>query len=124
MDFNFKEKYTSEKIKTPIATENISENDLNWIAGFLEGEGYFRRRRSYESSVGASQKDIEALVKLQKFLGGTLRLDFNHKNKMGEDLYIYHWEVYGRRAKSVCSLIYKYMSKRRQIQIDNMLFRG
>ena len=121
MEFNFREKHTLERNKT-VATEDISENNLNWIAGFLEGEGYFRRRRNIYSSVGASQKDLESLVKLQNFFGGSLRLDFNHKNKTGEDLYIYHWEVHGNRAKAICRLIYKYMSRKRQIQIDNMLF--
>jgi len=62
------------------ATRSPTKADLYWIAGFLEGEGSFvtcQRKGQYRENsstftVSATQKEIEPLLALQMFLGGSI----------------------------------------------------
>lgn len=91
--------------------------DLSWIAGFLEGEGSFRKG-STSHIVSACQCYVEPLEVLQKFLGG--RISFREtKSENHNDRY--DWYVTGARARGVMMTLYPMLSPRRRDQISNSL---
>lgn len=110
----------------PIREPTVVE--IAWAAGFLEGEGHFRRR--VNSGLGAhgsehasaSQVHPEPLYKLQEYFGGTIskinREKWNIKNE------IFVWHVSGERARVVMRTIQPFMSPWRQAQIGKALERN
>jgi hypothetical protein len=99
---------------------NILENDLNWVAGFLEGEGYFSKGRS-SISVQASQVQLEPLERLQKIVGAGSIL-FYKRNKLGQNDY-YRWGVHGMTAEALMKLLLPLMSpKRQKCMIESLSF--
>ena len=104
---------------TPKATVSPSTKDLYWIAGFLEGEGGFRKggNSKYSQTVYASQVQKEPLERLQKFLGGSLK----PQGKRGTHSSHWRWNAYGNRARGIMMTLYTLMSPRRQEQIKQAL---
>jgi len=93
-------------------------NDLEkgYIAGFLEGEGCFTRRKDhgiYYAEISAGQKDFEPLEKIASLLGGKI-YQISTSN-------LYIWKLL--KEKEIFNLIdeiYLLLSKRRRDQIDTM----
>ncbi len=100
----------------PCSSIKPTARDLEWAAGFLEGEGCFRRSwpgKGGTEHVSASQKIREPLEKLQTFFGGSIGPD-----RIGGT---YRWQVYGPRARGVSMTLYSLLSNRRQKQIRDAL---
>lgn len=106
--------------KVAKATKSPTSRDLEWAAGFLEGEGSFlynhnrktlsngRKKDTGTQEVSATQVHTsEPLNKLQALFGGTVR---------GED-----WRVTGPRARGVMMTLYPLVSSRRKEQIRRAL---
>lgn len=90
-----------------------------WAAGFLEGEGHFRRnfssRDHYGSEyVAAAQVNIEPLQKLQELFGGSICTKKRGKWGLGD---IYEWQVCGERARVLMKAVAAHMFLRRSEQI-------
>lgn len=88
--------------------------DLEWAAGFLEGEGCFRHNGGSQT-VTAPQKDIETLVRLQSLFGGKLGL------VRTRGFLSHTWTVSGSRARGVMMTLYGLLSNRRKAQIRRAL---
>ncbi len=95
--------------------------DLHWIAGFMEGEGSFMRKKHdangklyYATSVSAAQVQHEPLERLQRWLGGHVRL---RPSKIPGRSDCYHWGVSGSRARGVAMTLFSLMSPKRKKQI-------
>lgn len=99
---------------TPRATTHPTIRDLHWIAGFLEGEACFRTTNQC-AEVGVAQLQREPLERLQRFLGGTIKIEKRKPNDLNK------WSVCGSRARGVMMTVYPLMSPRRQAQIANSL---
>jgi hypothetical protein len=97
---------------------NLSSIDLGWVAGFLEGEGYFSKGSSI--SVQASQVQLEPLERLQKLLGGSIH-KYSHKGKPTHNDF-YKWGVHGMTAEEVMKLLFPLMSPKRQKVIAETLY--
>jgi hypothetical protein len=96
--------------------------DIAWAAGFLEGEGCFKRTNVNETkfgqSVTANQVHKPPLDKLQEVFGGSLMLR-NERRDNQSDIWV--WAVSGKNARALMCLLRPHMSPRRQGQIDKAL---
>jgi hypothetical protein len=108
-----------------------SIKDLYWIAGFLDGEGSFNRTKGYQYKPGhnwtnceritARQNDRELLDRLQSQLGGRVAVVSTKTNKLARQDHIWHWGIYGARARGAMMTLYPLMSQKRQQQIKSSL---
>lgn len=89
--------------------------DLQWAAGFLEGEGSFS-----STSVKAAQVNKEPLLRLQRLFGGSLCLR-HHSNPQHSDHW--NWEVCGSRARGVALTLYVLLTQHRRNQVRSA-FKG
>ena len=98
----------------------ISDRDLGWAAGFLEGEGCFHASRTC-FQVSANQVQREPLAKLQKLFGG--RINLKSKNLRGNESPCHAWTLTGHRAAGLMMTVFLLMSPRCQEQIGIALSR-
>lgn len=113
---------TREHKNTPAASVSPTTRNLEWAAGFLEGEGTFwvsDRKRKYVA-VSAEQEEREPLDRLQKYFGGSVRY-YRHKSVTPNgNLYRnpnHRWLASGARARGVMMTLYSLLSLRRRQQI-------
>ena len=116
----FQRKWVS-KPKVSIAKASLSPTvrDLEWAAGFLEGEGSFIRANSCKRGcemISVPQKDSESLFRLQKLFGGNLS---TRPTAWGYRMNV--WQVYGARARGIMMTLFNLMSAGRQNQIKHAL---
>ena len=102
---------------TTKACTSPSMADLNWAAGFLEGEGSFQFQKG-SGEVNASQsEEYMPLLKLQQLFGGTVGDPIIYKSYKPKR----RWWITGPRARGVMMTLYSLLSPRRKIQIDIVL---
>ena len=88
-----------------------SPRDLEWAAGFYEGEGSCRAVvSSTEASIG--QQNPEPLNKMLYFFGGSIGIGRCRSGKPFGT-----WHVHGTRARGFLMTIYALVSARRRQQI-------
>ena len=97
-------KNTKKASKTPTLRE------LEWAAGFLEGEGSFASNGSSDR-IHAAQKIKEPLEKLQALFGGTIAWKSSGTG-------IWEWRVFGARARGIMLTLYTLFSEKRKKQIS------
>lgn len=97
------------------ATQVPTIRDLEWAAGFLEGEGCFSSRNS--EKVQVAQVSSEPLSRLKKIFGGHI----NYLPGRGNSRDYFTWSVSGSRARGVMLTLYSLLSGRRQRQIETAL---
>lgn len=101
-----------------VATKCPTAEDLYWIAGFLEGEGCFRRSgpKKETETVQCNNTDMEPLTRLQEIFGGSL-IDQpkKHYNPRAKDQF--SWYACGARARGIMQTLYPLVGERRQQQI-------
>jgi hypothetical protein len=100
----------------------ITARQIEWTAGFLEGEGSFgfyrpvrkdRRWRVGSLAIQATQVQKSPLEKLQSLFGGSLIfVSRPHPRKN-----IWAWCIRGHQAAGVSMTLYSLMSTRRREQI-------
>jgi hypothetical protein len=94
----------------------LCSRDIGWVAGFLEGEGYFSWNRT-AISVQASQVQREPLDRLQQLIGGRI----NGPYATGNQSPYYRWSLCGTRAAELCMTIFVLMSPKRKDKIRTVL---
>lgn len=97
-------------------------SEIQWSAGFLEGEGSFMRTGHGALTVAASQVQKEPLLKLYKWFGGHLyfiKRKRNKKNRNHSDYWT--WTVHGSVAASLMMTLYTLLSPRRKQTIVAIL---
>ena len=105
----------TERSKVAKATMSPTLRDLEWAAGFLEGEGNFRGASKGEGTarVRAVQVNREPMDKLVAMFGGKLSYTVRkppHQN-------VYQWQMSGARARGIMMTLYSMMSEVRKKQI-------
>jgi hypothetical protein len=98
----------------------LSDRDLGWLAGFIEGEGSFAWNKNPRRGGGclvvtADQKQRLPLDKIVLLLGGTIYL------RTDKDRNIFVWQIRGEHAARVMMTLYGLMSPRRRMQIAKAL---
>lgn len=90
----------------------VNLRQIEWTAGFLEGEGYFVDNK-YALRIVCDQVQEEPLLRLQSYFGGKVWL---LKSKR-----CFRWEVINRRAAGIMMTIWALMSPWRKEQIEKAL---
>jgi hypothetical protein len=92
----------------------LQVTDINWIAGFLEGEGSFVKTKG-SIALQAVQARPELMDKLKFLLGGTTCISHQY----GRDYY--RWTLVGSNAAGLMMTLYSLMSSYRKGQIKKAL---
>jgi len=113
---------------TPKATVSPSARDLEWAAGFIEGEGCFYRdyfpkdkTRIKTQSIQANQVNPEPILRLQRLFGGTVKQSFNNCKLSDKCKPVWLWGVYGARARGVMMTLYSLLTGVRKQQVKHAL---
>src|SRR5437899_325842 len=92
----------------PKATSHPTARDLEWAAGFLEGEGSFGKWGTTHT-VQAAQVNQEPLLRIQTLFGGWVKprktMQPGHQNA-------WVWRVSGARARGIMMTLYSLLSER------------
>lgn len=110
----------------------MTETELAWLCGWLEGEGTFfchiepskrSTRKAYARlTVRAVSVDKETIEKAQRIAGGRIYGPYNYGGGRKDH---WQWGLSGRQqAADFMRLIRPHMSTRRQAQIDAALAKG
>lgn len=100
----------------------LSLRNIEWVAGFLEGEGAFQcgGPRGSTPVVSVMQVQREPLERLQKMFGGEIRMWLRkHKNPKHNDAS--RWQACGGKAAGLMMMLYPLMSPKRKEQITKAL---
>lgn len=104
---------------------NISTDNLNWIAGFLEGEACFGKtcntKKTGSIYIQVSQVELYPLEKLQKLLGGNIH-KYSHGTKNPKHRDFYRWQVCGMTAEELMKMLFSLLSPKRQNKITDLLY--
>ena len=98
----------------------LSSQDINWLAGIFEGEGWFgwdARNHSTKSYIGMTDKDI--IDKIQNLLRGAGSRHTRFRPNSRKELY--ELTISGVDAAGLMMTIYSLMGTRRQEQIRRAL---
>ena len=109
--------YSCNLRETPKAIFSPTTADLQWAAGFMEGEGCFTNCGTHKHPtcyVSASQKELGPLTKLAGMFGG----------RITKYPTINRWRITGARARGVMLTLYTLMCTRRRGQIVRSLKKG
>lgn len=100
----------------------ITLRKIEWVAGFLEGEGSFQRGGSRGSTpvVSVMQVQREPLERLQALFGGSIRM-WLRKNKNPNHSDAARWQACGGKAAGLMMTLYPLMSPKRKEQISQAL---
>ena len=87
--------------------------DIAWAAGIYEGEGNVRLcgRGKRGLAAAVAQKDPEILYRLRDWFGGSV-------GGPSPTNCCYKFDICGDRARIFMGLVYPFLSKRRQVQVD------
>ena len=96
----------------------IPLNQIYWVAGFLEGEGYFTLINT-SAAVRVSQVQKEPLDRLKNLFTGSINLTRKPLNPRHSD--IFSWALCGVRAAGLMMTLYPLMSLKRKFQIVRAL---
>jgi hypothetical protein len=115
---NNKKAFTGrERATTAKATVRPTLKDIAWAAGFIEGEGTFKRGTSMQ--VCAAQVNPEPLLRLLSLFGGTLTVHTEGDSRGRQRTQV--WRVSGARGRGFAMTIYSLMSEKRKEQIRGAL---
>lgn len=106
-----------KSLKVPNAVVKPTKVDIGWAAGFIEGEGSFKKIKT-TPRIEASQVNREPVLRLQRLFGGSLKHYHNHKPTW---CHIWHWYVNGARALECLDKIFPLLSKKRKKQARKIL---
>jgi hypothetical protein len=102
------------------AKRMVTVRQLEWAAGFLDGEGYFKGVADMRLTVAQTQK--WPLEKLQDMFGGNLRFcKRNNQNPRWADYW--EWSIFGSGAAGVMMTLWILMSPKKQQEIEETLVR-
>lgn len=104
----------------------ISDRELGWSAGIIEGEGYMALHKSQHKSkdyiyprIVVAMTDLDVLERLQRCLGGQICGPYHYKEKNKP-----HWQwriTTTKHAVGTMMMLYPLMCGRRQERIREML---
>lgn len=106
-------KIGTQKRSTARATGRPRLRDLEWAAGFLEGEGGFYKTPTSHLASATQKETREPLERLHRLFGGGIA----RPRPNG----VMCWQAYGSRARGIAMTLYALLSARRKAQIRRML---
>lgn len=109
---------TVDKEEWRRAKRSPTARDLEWAAGFLEGEGNFAFTKNGTQRVRASQVNPEPLARLKSIFGGNISLTIETAANKSD---YYDWAISGSRARGVMMTLYSLLSELREQQVTTAL---
>lgn len=97
----------------------MKEQDLYWLAGLLEGEGYFTYSKSATISLQMTDRDI--VERVSNLFGGKSIIETKARAKQNKDSY--HCRIHGQAAVDLMEQLLPLMGNRRQDKIREVLAR-
>lgn len=94
---------------------NMSEVDLAYIAGFLDGEGCFSTQRNSQASIRITVSNTykPVLDWLQENFGGNVRPHYKNKSKIKKNHRpVYVWDIMGKGAEYLCKIIAPFLKEK------------
>lgn len=107
-------RYMVSVIKNVGPTNQWTDIDIAWLAGFYEGEGTIKCSGN-RINVRISQKDPETLYRTRELIGGSIHI----VRADSEQYYCHVLSVYGDNARRFIQAIYPFLSERRKEQVEN-----
>lgn len=98
----------------------MSIKDIAWLAGLLEGEGYFciSGRKSIRLMIAIRMTDLDIIRKVSKLFNCQIQFKRKASSKWKA---VYCAEAYGDKAISWAMTIYSLMGDRRKAKIREMI---
>ena len=97
----------------------MKEQDLHWLAGLMEGEGFFSKvQKSQKTYVAIEMTDEDVVNRVSKLL--KVGVQEIPPRKQGYKT-SYRCRVYGPKAIDLMKSLRPHMGKRRQAKIDSLL---
>jgi hypothetical protein len=97
------------------ADRSPTRDDLQWAAGFLEGEAHFGTNGEARCPVLAvAQVDREPLDRLRTFFGGSVRFQPSRQPNARDS---WKWSASGSRALGIMMTLYPMLTSRRQATV-------
>ena len=117
-----KANFGREHAGTQKATVSPTARDLEWAAGFLEGEGCFRRGSGVRGTehVQGIQVNREPLERLLRLFGGSIHVQSEGPRGLGRQT-CHTWDAWGSRARGIMMTLYSLVTERRKAQIRTAL---
>jgi len=109
----------TELSRVPKSTKSPTLRDLEWAAGFLEGEGSFSHQLGHSEAIYCRQVNPEPIHKLQDLFGGVIAQRLPG-DRFGKQVQL-EWHITGARARGVMMTLYPLLSKRRKEQVKKAL---
>lgn len=101
--------------------------ELKWLAGYLEGEGYFvvyrqKGRKHPQCHIGVHSTDRDVIQKVARLIGGKVYGPYapSRTNFVGSKPR-HVTQVYGTKAQRLAKQLLSYMGKRRAAKIRHLL---
>lgn len=118
-------KFGTERPNTKHATTTPSLRDIEWAAGFIEGEGCFGRCVGSQR-MSVNQVNREPVDKLMSLFGGAAKFYAKKRGRVHKSTPspIWHWYASGSRARGIMMTLYPLMSAKRKGQIRNAMAHG
>ena len=105
---------------TKKASRSPTMRDIEWAAGFLEGEGCFTQSTKGCEVITAVQTvdNLHPLNKLLDLFGGSVRMSYKAFDNCKE---CHRWQVSGSRARGIMMTLYTLLSPKKQEHIHKAL---
>lgn len=98
--------------------QQIQEEDLAYIAGYLDGEGCFWVSKTGKPGISCTNTHKPTIEWLQKILGGSVHKQKGRKNNHRTT---YTWQIVGRIADEFCKIICIYLKEKQPQAVGLML---
>lgn len=96
----------------------LSDRDLHWLVGILEGEGCFDLHRNRYPRIRVAMTDRDIVGRVASLFGSSIRLSLRRFNQP-----TWHAEIQGERAAEIMEAILPHMGARRSQKIAQILAR-
>ena len=94
--------------------------DIYWLAGLLEGEGFFLLSKSNSPIVGLRMTDLD-IVERAKSITKATNLTYVRKGAFKTHKTLYEFRIFGNKALELMNILLPLMGERRQIKIKEIL---
>lgn len=99
----------------------MSEGELYWLAGLLEGEGCFAiRGTGHNPVIQLIMTDLDVVIRAAKIMGSHKVIKTKQDSRGGKSLY--RTVVYGSVAISLMKKLLPLMGERRSIKINECIY--
>jgi hypothetical protein len=91
----------------------VTESDIGWTAGILDGEGHLgiAKPPNYGVKVSVGNTDMRMLIRLRELWGGKIYFNENHGSPRNKPFW--HWQIFGKMAYPMLRVVEPYLVVKR-----------